>query len=159
MSTHNRSLREIYDAKIKPAYWLHDLTANASVQLFTEGKLHPRQVVFTPDSKGFYFTSPHSSTPMYDDAAIDLLYYYDLASKSTVLVDLDWPNGVSREWKRRQMGSWPFLRTEPGPAPHATSRAGCRGRASWLDGDHAQDIDGFALSLDGQDLCLWVLDS
>jgi dipeptidyl aminopeptidase/acylaminoacyl peptidase len=42
VTTHDRSLRYVYDQKIRPATWLHDLRQGTSKQLFPDGKPLPR---------------------------------------------------------------------------------------------------------------------
>ncbi|WP_421878973.1 prolyl oligopeptidase family serine peptidase [Marinoscillum sp.] len=82
------------DGNPKPNYYLKNITSGEETRLF-EGLQEPRGFQFTPDSKGFYFSATQSSNPEWNGAGIDLLYYYDLSTKSLTEVNLNWENGLS----------------------------------------------------------------
>jgi dipeptidyl aminopeptidase/acylaminoacyl peptidase len=95
VTTHNRSLAEIYNQKIKPVAFLHDLKNNQSTQLFSGTKLLLRSAAFTTDNKGFYFTSPYTTHPYLYNASVTHLYWFDLATRQHRQVNLDWENGLA----------------------------------------------------------------
>ena len=56
VTVHNRSLRYVYDARVKPIVMLHDLAAGTAEQLFADDKkLSVEGIRWTADSKGFFF--------------------------------------------------------------------------------------------------------
>jgi dipeptidyl aminopeptidase/acylaminoacyl peptidase len=95
VTIHDRSLRFIYDQKIKPATFLYDLKTGQGQQLFTDGKINPERVRWTRDGQGVYVSSGFSNHPVYLMATISLMYYYDLASGTATQVKLDWDNGLA----------------------------------------------------------------
>jgi len=95
LTIHNRSLAEIYNQKIKPVVFLHNLKTGQSTELFAGQNLYPRGFSFTNDSKGFYFSAPYTTHPYLYNASVNLLYYYDLGAAKLTKVDLDWENGLT----------------------------------------------------------------
>lgn len=150
VTTHERSLRYVYDQKIRPATWLHDLKAGTAKQLFADGKLLPRQMTWTPDSKGFYFAAPFSNHPVYLTATVDRMYYYDVAAGTATPAPLDWENGLARGFAVTPTGFVASLAN--GARPRAavyTRTAGGYSRA-WIDGEHARNLFGLEISADGK---------
>ncbi len=150
VTSHNRSLRFIYDQKIKPAAFLHDLKKATAARLFADGKLLPTDIAFSPDSKGFYFSAPYTSHPIYNNAAIQLLYYHDLAAGRTTPVPLDWENGLSAGFAPTPDG---FLALLANGARHRAARY-TRGPSAWtrawIEGDHAAGLAGIEITEDGR---------
>ncbi|MCC6536177.1 MAG: prolyl oligopeptidase family serine peptidase [Bryobacterales bacterium] len=148
VTVHDRSLRYIYDQKIRPATWLHDLKTGASTQLFTDGKLMPEQIAFRLDSKGFYFSAPHSSHPVYTSANVSRLYFYDLAARQLAEVPLDWERGLGPGFAVTSDG---FLALLANGARHKAARY-TRGatpgawQRAWIEGEHAANLHGVEIA-------------
>ena len=51
-------------------------------------------IMWGKDSKGLYYAREYSTHPIYFTAAITLLKYFDVETKSSVEVPLDWENGI-----------------------------------------------------------------
>ncbi|MDP5172619.1 MAG: prolyl oligopeptidase family serine peptidase [Bacteroidia bacterium] len=82
------------DGKPKPEYRLWNLQGNGSEYILRD-LLDPGNFLFTAGSKGFYFTASKTSDPEWQGAGISLLYYYDLGTRSSQQVDLNWANGLA----------------------------------------------------------------
>lgn len=150
VTTHDRSLRYVYDQKIRPATWLHDLKKGTSLQLFSDGKLLPRQISWANGDKGFYFAAPFSNHPVYLTASIDLVYYYDLASGNATRVPLDWDNGLSRGFAVTPDGFIAALANGARPRAARYTRTAAGYTRTWLDGEHARNLFSFEVSDDGK---------
>ena len=98
VTIHQRSLRYEYDQLIRPATFLDNLKDGTAKRIFTDEKILPQNVVFTPDGKGFYFTAPYTTYTKYLWAAISLLYYYDLGTGQATKVNLDWDRGLGSRY-------------------------------------------------------------
>lgn len=95
VSIHEKSLRYVYDNKIKPEVYLYDIKSRKRKQLFTERKFNIGQIKWMQNSKAFYATNDYTSHPQYVHATVTEVYYYELESGETIKVDLDWERGLS----------------------------------------------------------------
>jgi dipeptidyl aminopeptidase/acylaminoacyl peptidase len=150
VTIHNRSLRYIYDQQVKPAAFLFDLKKGTSKQLFAEGKPRPQGISWAPDSKGFYFSSPYGTHPLYDNATIRLAYYYDLASAKVVQVNLQWENGLASVLNAAPGGFLATLANGARPKLASFTRTGDAWTRTWIDSPHAQNITDVEVSEDGK---------
>jgi dipeptidyl aminopeptidase/acylaminoacyl peptidase len=151
VTVHNRSLAEIYNQKIKPVTFFHDLATGASKQLFANDKLYPRGFDWSLDSKSFYFVAPYTTHPYLYNASISLLYTYDVASGRHQKIELDWENALGGYG-----GITPtpdgFLALLANGARNKAARytkSGTGWTRQMLEGDHAANIQGFAVADDG----------
>ncbi len=156
VAVHARSLRHTYDNKIKPVVFLHDLAAGTAQQLFADDKkLNVNGVRWTHDSRGFYFVSAFSNHPLYLEANVARLHFYDVAEKQRTVINLDWERGLTTQ---EENGNAPgFVPTADGflalLADGARNKAARFTRSAegwkreWLDGT---DLHGLAASADGK---------
>ncbi len=150
VTIHNRSLRYIYDQKIRPVTFLHDLKSGASKQLFPDGKLLPSQIAFSPDNRGFYFSAPYTTHPRYLNASIQLLYYFDLASGSATQINLDWENALAMGFVPTSDGFLASLANGARPRLALYRRAPQGWTRSWVESEHAGNIFSLEAALDGK---------
>ncbi|MBX9604371.1 MAG: prolyl oligopeptidase family serine peptidase [Bryobacteraceae bacterium] len=150
VTTHDRSLRYVYDQSVKPVNFLYDLKTGAAKQLFADGKLRARQVSWKPDSKGFFFTSAYTTHPKFENAAIDLLYEYDLASAQAVKVNLDWDRALGGSIAATPTGVAALLADGVYSKPAHFVKEGGGWKRTWITGEHARNIFGMELSEDGK---------
>ncbi|PHL00506.1 peptidase S9 [Neolewinella marina] len=80
------------DAQPKSKYYLKNLETG-SVKQILQGLQTPRELAFTQDGKGMYFTAQLSSDPEWDGAGIGQLYYLPVDGEPRK-VELNWENGV-----------------------------------------------------------------
>ncbi|WP_321474655.1 prolyl oligopeptidase family serine peptidase [uncultured Paludibaculum sp.] len=149
VTVHNRSLAEIYDQKVKPVTFLHDLKSGKSTQLFADGKLLPRRFNWTKDSKGFYFSAPYTTHPYLYNASVSLLYYYDPSASKLTKVDLDWENGLSGGVGLTGDGFVALLANGARNKVARYTRNGDSWNRSWIDVDNVQALE---VSEDGQEV-------
>jgi dipeptidyl aminopeptidase/acylaminoacyl peptidase len=159
VTIHDRSLRFIYDNKVAPVVFLHDLQTGQRTPIFAESKFFIQYVRWTPDSKGFYAVNHFTNHPQYRMAGINELYHHDLASGATTRVDLGWDNGLGLGMG--QMGSAVVVTDEGFLALLANGvrnkaaryvRDGKQWRRSWLSGTQASNLFGLQLGKDGHTL-------
>ncbi len=146
VTTHERSLSYVWDQKVKPATFFHDLKNNTSKQLFADGKLQPRGIGWRPDSKGFYFSAPYTTHPKYTNAAIDLLHYYDVAAGTASPIPLDWENALSQGFAPTEDGFIAQLANGVRPRLARYRQQGGAWKREFLEGEHAANIFGMELS-------------
>lgn len=141
ITLHNRSLAEIYDQKVKPVTFLHDLKTGKSTQIFSDGKLLPRGFSWTKDSKGFYFTAPYTTHPYLYNASVNLLYYYDPAAATLTKVDLGWENGLSSGVALTSDGFAALLANGARNRVARYVRQGDRWNRTWIELDNVQSLE------------------
>ena len=148
VTIHDRSLRFVYDNKIKPAVFLYDLHTGESHQIFSDPKFNVGRVRWQPGGKGFYAASSFTHDPHYLNATIEEIYYYDVSTGQISKVDVGWENGASFDFEPTSDGLITLL---AGGARHKAAlitRQGGQWRRDWLEGDQAQNVFGFELGKD-----------
>jgi dipeptidyl aminopeptidase/acylaminoacyl peptidase len=154
-AVHAKSLHYTFDQKVPPVTILHNLTDGTEKQIFTEGRIRPYEMEWTPDSTGFYLTAPFSTDPKFITASITLLYFYDVASGKGSQVALDWENGVGSSFAVTSDG---FIIGLAGGARFnivrytKDSAAGTTWKHAALEGEHAKNIQAFEVTQDGKTL-------
>jgi dipeptidyl aminopeptidase/acylaminoacyl peptidase len=149
VTLHDRSLRFVYDQKVKPVVFLYDLATGERKQIFGERGYNVGQVRWARDGKGFYATSDFTNHPEYVNASITELYYYDLASQPPVKVNLDWENGLAGEVDVTTDGFVTLLASGARHKAARYTRDGSAWRREWLSGEHAANIFALEVSKDG----------
>jgi dipeptidyl aminopeptidase/acylaminoacyl peptidase len=152
VTIHDRSLRYIYDQKIKPATFLYDLKSGARKQIFEDRKFNIQQIKWTRDGRGFYATSAFTNHPQYVNATITELYYYDVGSGAAAKVDLDWENGLAGDFEVAADG---FVALLASGARHKLARYWRQEnswRREWIVGEHSSNIFGIELGKDDKTL-------
>lgn len=152
VTIHDRSLRYMYDQKIKPAVYLYDLKAGGRRQLFGDPKYNIGYVEWARDGSGFYAVSGFTSHPQYTYATIDLLYFHEPSADAPVPVDLGWENGLAGGFAVTADG---FLAQLAAGARHKLARyvrEGGAWRREWVEGEHAANIFGIDFSKNNRSL-------
>ncbi|HXG67106.1 MAG TPA: S9 family peptidase, partial [Blastocatellia bacterium] len=157
VTIHDRSLRYVYDNKIKPVVFLYDLKTGERKQIFAEPKFNISQVEWTRDGKAFYAASQFTTHPEYQQASITELYYYDLAAGAPVKVDLGWENGLGGSFPLSDLAVTDdgFIALLANGARHRAARytrSGNAWRRDWLTGEHVNNIFGVKLGKDNKTL-------
>lgn len=152
VTTHERSLSFEWDNKIRPATYLRNLKDGSARQLFPDGKILPRQIGFTPDSKGFYFTTPFANHPLYLMAATTHLYFYDIAAEKAIRVNLDWDRDLGGGYAVSAQGVFALLADGVRYKPALYRKNGDTWSRTWVSGEHAANIFGGQWSRDGNTL-------
>lgn len=141
ITVHNRSLAEIYDQKVKPVTFLHNLKTGKSTELFTNEKLLPRGFSWTKDSKGFYFSAPYTTHPYLYNASVNLLYYFDPAASKLTKVDLGWENGLSGGVALTSDGFVTLLANGARNRVARYTRQGDAWNRTWVELENIQTVD------------------
>ncbi|MGH9760510.1 MAG: prolyl oligopeptidase family serine peptidase [Blastocatellia bacterium] len=150
VTVHDRSLRFIYDNKIKPVVFLYDLKNGTRKQIFSAPEFNVEAVHWAPDGSGFYASSAYTHDPEYLDATISELYYYDLATGNPSKVDLGWDNGLSDGFQATPDGVIVSLANGARDRVAKFKRQGTTWTREFLTGEHANNIFGFAAGKDGK---------
>ena len=149
VAVHERSLSFAFDHKVKPVTYLYDAETGARKQFLPENWVG-ENVEWAADSKGFYVVRPYSSHPFYLTATINLLYFYDLEKDKLTPVELGWENGLGfAGYQATPDGFLAFLAAGVRFKPARYTRAGDSWRREWVEGEHANNIFGGAVSKDG----------
>lgn len=152
VTNHDRSLRFVYDQKVKPATFLYDLTTGEGKEIYADKKFNIGQTQWARDGKGFYSTSAFTNHPVYVNATVSELYYYDLASAQATKIDLQWENGLAGDFAVTNGG---FVALLANGARHKIARYTRKGNA-WsseiVEGEQAQNIFTFELGKDDKTL-------
>jgi dipeptidyl aminopeptidase/acylaminoacyl peptidase len=157
VTVHERSLRYIYDNKVKPAVFLCDLATGDLKPLFAEPKYNIHLVRWQRDGKGFYAASDFTTHPQFLMASVAELYHHDLASGKTTKVDLQWDNGLSFEFDDSGFLSGFHVTTDGFLGLLANGvrnklarykRIGDKWERQWLSGEHAANVIGMQVGCD-----------
>jgi dipeptidyl aminopeptidase/acylaminoacyl peptidase len=160
VTQHGRSLRYLYDNKVKPILYLYDLTTGKRKRVFEGPRLNISLVRWSPDGKGFYATNEHNSRPQLAQTGVTELHYHDLATGKETRLGLDWPRGLTVQAENE---------LAPGVVPLddgflALLADGVRTRAArytwpgtggkltrtWLTGEHARNLYGLTATPEGK---------
>lgn len=152
VTVHDRSLRFVYDQKVKPVVFLYDLGTGERKQVFGDKKFNVSQVRWARDGRGFYATSEFSSHPEYINATVTHLYYYDLAAGQPAQVNLDWENGLATGIEVTDRGFVALMAAGARNKVARFTREGNTWRREWIAGDHAQNIFGVQVGKDDKTL-------
>ena len=154
VAEHAKSLHYEFDQRVPPVTFLHNLAEGSEKQIFTEGRIRPSDFEWAPDSSGFYATAPYSTDPRFLTATIQLLYHYDVASGKITQVKLDWENGLGFELRTIPGGF--IAQLAAGSRSEVARYTAEKGAAGWswkrqsLEGEHAKNLSGFAISEDAK---------
>ncbi|MDX1909505.1 MAG: prolyl oligopeptidase family serine peptidase [Bacteroidia bacterium] len=99
VSSHTPSPHYGVDGKPTLICYLWDVRTGARVQLFETGFQTPGSFQFAPDNTGFYFIAVRSSDPEWGGSGVNILYFYDLATRRAVEVPLGHPNGTDGQFQ------------------------------------------------------------
>jgi dipeptidyl aminopeptidase/acylaminoacyl peptidase len=155
---HARSLRHLYDNKIKPIFFLHDLKAGTSARVLEDATLNVSHLEWAADGKGFYATDERSRKPELSQAGVTELLFHDPATKKTTRLDLGWPRGLaSQNDNGGAAGVVPVkggflalladgIRYRPARFAYKDGKL----TRSWIVGEHAANVFGMAASEDGK---------
>ena len=153
VTSHQISLSYGYDARIRPIAFLTNLETGESRRLLEGEKLMLRGAEWEKDSNGFYFVSPLSDHPRFLNAAINIVYHYDLATGRHQRVDLQWENGLGGFGGGVTATEDGFVATLAAGVRYKLARYTRNGDA-WakqeVTGEHAGNIFGWNLGEDGQ---------
>lgn len=144
-----QSLSYEFDQRTPPHTRLIELASGREERLFADGVLLPQAVRWAPDGAGFYFTNPYTRHPLYRQATLTELHYFDLERRTVEKVDVGWERGVGGDFAPTAGGVIALLgdgvRFRPALLEH---RAGSWMRRE-LSGTHAAQLDGWRLSAEG----------
>ncbi|MGA2629416.1 MAG: prolyl oligopeptidase family serine peptidase [Terriglobia bacterium] len=162
VAIHQRSLSYEFDEKVKPATFLYDLASGKARPIPEDGKIlpwvpeFPPQIHWTFDSAGFYLLSAYSTHPVYHQAFVNVLYYYDVARATATKVDLGWENELPVDSEAACVvtpdGFIALLAAGARFKPARYTRQGDRWRRAWIEGDDANNIFALELAQDGRTL-------
>ena len=144
-----RELSYAWDEKTPPATYLVDLVSGTRTEVFTDGKIKPYIVKFQKDSTGFYAVAPYSDDPRFTTASILKVWFYDLASKSTTEVNLDWDRALGFGFDSTDDGFIALMANGVRFKPARYTRHGDAWSREWITGEHASNYFAFALGDDG----------
>ena len=95
VALHNRSLRYVYDNRVKPVVYLYDLEAGTHRLVLDDARLNIKDFRWDPEEGGFYVINEHSSRPHLCVGGVTELYYYDLKAAAAHRIELQWEQGLS----------------------------------------------------------------
>jgi dipeptidyl aminopeptidase/acylaminoacyl peptidase/formylglycine-generating enzyme required for sulfatase activity len=153
-ASHGKSLHYSFDQKTPPITVLHDLTTGQEKQVLTEGRIRAEEITWARDNSGFYAASPFSTDARFTTAGITILYFYNVASGKAAQVNLDWENGLGFGIQTVPGGFVTFLAAGSREDIALYSAEKVSGGWSWkrqpLTGDHAKNLESFAIGDDGK---------
>ncbi len=152
VTVHARSLSYQFDQKVKPVTFLYDVATGKGKQLFVDGKILPFGIRWTFDSTGFYAISAYSTHPLYRQATVNQLYYYDAVGDKAVKVDLGWENELGFDYEITNDGFIALLAAGSRFKPARYTRTGDTWHRAWIEGEHANNIFSMVLGKDSQTL-------
>jgi dipeptidyl aminopeptidase/acylaminoacyl peptidase len=152
VANHDRSLRFVYDNRLKPMVVLHDFQSGAHSQILNDRKLNILEVSWEPNGKGFYVLSAFTHHPRYLMASITELYHYDVATKAITQVDLGWENGLATGIAVTNDGFLALLADGVRNQAARYIRQGKAWKREWLSGDHVSNLFQLKLGKDNKTL-------
>jgi dipeptidyl aminopeptidase/acylaminoacyl peptidase len=157
---HGRSLSYEFDEKIRPVIMVYDLATGKGAPVRADVPIVPwfaeaePQIRWTGDSGGFYFVSHYSTHPVYRQAFVDQLFYYELSAGKAIKVDLGWERELGLEvepaFAVTPDGFVALLADGARFKAARYVRQGSSWQRQWLEGDDANNLFGIELSRDGR---------
>ncbi len=152
VTVHDRSLRYVFDNKVKPVVFLYDLRTGERRQIFEARTFNVSSVRWARNGRGFYVTSEFTNHPEYVNATVTHLYYYDLATNAPSKIDLDWENGLASDMDVTADGFIALMAAGARNRLARYRRDGNAWRREWVTGDHAANIFGIEMGKDNRTL-------
>lgn len=149
---HDRSLRFVYDQKVRPAYFVYDLQSGTARQVFADSKLIVQQAKAAREADGFYLVTAYTTHPQYINASISLAYYYDPAGDKLTPIPLDWENGLHGGIEPTSDGFAALLADGARHRFARYTRDGAGWRRSLIEGEQATNVAAFEVGKDGRTL-------
>ncbi len=118
----------------------------------SERELLPYSMAWTPDGSGFYLADGFTRHPIYRNATVTRVHYYDRASGEVTRVDLGWDRGVGRGLEATPDGFVTLLADGVRFRPARYVKQGSSWTKQELTGEHVTHLDDFELSRDGKTL-------
>jgi dipeptidyl aminopeptidase/acylaminoacyl peptidase len=94
-----QSLWYDFDNKVPPHTFVVSMASGERRRILEKEKLVPSAIQWQHDSSGFYFIHGHSRHPVYSMATINQLWFHDLESGHSELVELPTDRGISSTWR------------------------------------------------------------
>ncbi len=155
-----RSLSYEFDEKVRPVIVLYDLATGMGRPISAEEEIFPWFSEFTPqvrwtgDSSGFYFISHYSTHPVYRQAFVEQLFFYEVAQGKAVKIDLGWEAGLGLEvdpaFAVIPDGFVALLAAGARYKPARYIRQGSSWKREWVEGDDVANIFGLESSRNGR---------
>ena len=152
---HQRSLRFAYDHAVTPALFIYNLETGEATEVEAGNRVSFSGIMWGKDSKGLYYAREYSTHPIYFTAAVTLLKYFDVETSNPVDVPLDWENGMGGYSANLVTADGGFIALMADGVrfePSLYTRDGNSWTRQSLQGTHADNIFGVALSADGKTL-------
>ncbi len=149
VTVHEYSLRSDYDHRDKPQIFLYDLTTGTRTRILKEPVYNLRDVKWTPDGAGFYFTNSFKQDPTYLWGVLVEMHYFDVRTGRVTKVNLDWERGMTGSFVVTRDGFVGLLANGARNKLARYTRNGDRWARTILKGEHADNIFGFQFGSDG----------
>src|SRR5262245_22046885 len=154
VALHARSLRYIYDNKVKPILFRHDLEKGTRRRVFSDPKLNIGLIRWAPDGSGFYITSDRNSKPDLHQAGVTELHYHDLKSGKESRLNLAWERGLAGpeeiHFVPLRGGFLALLANGTHCRAARYTHANGKLTRAWLSGEHAVRLFGLGATPDGK---------
>src|SRR5262249_6361444 len=154
VTVHNRSLRFLYDNRIKPIAFLHDLDRGTRRRVLTDPKLNVAALRWAPDGKGFFAADERSSRPDLPAAALTGLFHHDWPTGPGPRGPVGWPAALgpppAPAVASPRAGFLALRAAGPRHRPARFTRAGQGWKRAWLTGAHSSHLFALACSADGK---------
>jgi dipeptidyl aminopeptidase/acylaminoacyl peptidase len=150
VSVHGQYLSFEWDQKILPKTILHDLVTGESREIFAGQRIVPMDLEWARDGSGFYALAPYSSDPRFFMASITRVYFCDLTSGKSILVDLAWENGLGGGFEVVLDGFIALLADGVRYRPARYVKNGLAWTKTEIAGDHVGNLFNFDVSKDGR---------
>jgi len=149
-AVHRQTLSYDWDQKVPPRSYLHDLVSGETQELFAGERIVPAAFKWAADGSGFYVVAPRSSHPVFLQAYVVLLHFYDLKTGSLVPVELRTDNGLWGEPEITPDGFAALLPAGVRLVPARYVKSGPVWKRTDLTGDHVGGIYDIALDRAGK---------
>ena len=160
VARHNRSVRYLFDAKIKPVLRLHNLDDQTSQLIFTDKKFNISNILWQPDSRGFLATNEDNTNPQFPYPNFIQVFQFDVADMKEKLIDLGWSRSVASQDANESiiglsvLNDAFFALLADGARPRLArfTRQRESWKRDWIEGDDMKNVFGLAVSHDGKSI-------
>lgn len=94
-TVHQVSLSFEFDNRVAPELYLVDLATGARTRILDRSRVAPAAIAWAHDGSGLYVSYPYSTHPIYLQATVTRLGFYDVSASRWIPIDLRWPRELS----------------------------------------------------------------
>lgn len=139
-----------FDGLEPPRTWLVELASGERTEILPADSIVPRDLTWSGDGTGFYFSYAVSSDPLYETASVDRVGFWSTDSETFQRVELGWEQGLATGLEALPGGFLALLADGVRYRPVRYERSEDGWRRTFLEGEHVPQIFEWSAGPEGR---------